>query len=355
MEETMARSIIGAFGALAALSLVGCSTGKDTGGNGTTGGTTGPAGCEVTISETVPAADTTDFYYQSNIEVMLSEADSTATVTLSDDAGNDIAGTASTSEDGTVIYFDPTDNLAPLTGYTISISTCGGEQNSSVAFSTSELGTPIECDLSGKAYRVDLASARFVQPDPAVASLLFDALEDDILLGVSSQGDASLTMLGALSDGAGGQQNYCLPSIEFPTEAVFDDPAFSVGPADTTIDVAGVSVTISNFGISGAFAPDCTYFGGGKLTGELDARVLGPLVGELLGEEDPDAICSLLTTFGVTCNPCSSDGEPYCAAVEVDQIAASTTGVALSCVSGEECHPACATSTCDDPTAGICD
>ena len=352
----MARSIIAACGALAALSLVGCSTGKDSGGSGSTGATTGSGGgCTVTISETIPGADATDFFYQSNIEVVLSEADSTATVTVSDDSGAEVAGAQSTSEDGTVIYFDPSDNLAPSTGYAISISTCSGEQSASVAFATSELGTPIDCDLTRGAFRVDLASARFVQPDPAVASLLFDALEDDILIGVANQGDTELDMLGALSDGSGGQQNFCYPSIEFPTAASFDNPAFAVGPADTTLDVAGVSIEISQLGISGAFAPDCSYFGGGRLTGELDARVLGPLVGELLGEEDPDEICTLLTTFGVTCNPCSTDGAPYCAAIEVDQIAASTTGVALSCIDEEECHPSCSTSTCEDDTAGICD
>jgi hypothetical protein len=353
MEKTMARSFICTFGALAALSLVGCSTDK-AGDSGTagTGDDGGDGSCSVTITETFPGADANDFFYQSNVEAMLSEADASATITLSGPDG-DVAGSVSTSDDGTTVYFDPTDDLAPSTDYSFSVSTCDGEGGSSISFSTSEYGTPIDCDLGGKAFRVDLGTARFVQPDPAVAALLFDALEDDILLGVDEMGDTDLVMLGAISEGSGGQQNYCYPSIDFPI-ASFDNPAFAVGPADTTLDVAGQSITISQLGISGAFSPDCTKFGGGRLTGELDARVLGPLVGELLGEEDPDAICTLLTTFGVTCGPCSLDGEPYCAEVEVDSITAATTGVSLSCISEEECHPSCATSTCDDPTAGIC-
>jgi len=351
----MARSIVSAFGAIAALSLIGCSGTKDgDSGSGGSTGTTGPQGCTVTIDATYPEADQADWFYRSAVEAYINEADASATISLSSDAG-DVSGSMSTDDDGLRLIFTPDAPLSPSTSYTMNISTCDGEGGASISFMTSELGTPIECDLSGKAYRVDLASARFVKPDPAVASLLFDALEDDILIGVSEQGDAELQMLGALSDGIGGQQNYCYPSIEFPTAAAFEDPFFSVGPADTTLNVADVSVTISQLGISGAFAPDCTYFGGGRLTGELDARVLGPLVGELLGEEDPDAICQLLTTFGVVCEACSSDGAEYCAAIEVVDIAAATTGVALSCVAGEECHPACTTSTCEDPTAGICD
>ena len=295
----------------------------------------------------------TDFYFQSPVEALLSEADPSATITLTDSSGAEVAGSQAV-EDETRIIFTPSADLTPSTEYTMSVSTCDGASGSSITFSTSELGLPVECDLAGKSYRVDLLSARFVQPDPAVASLLFEQLSDDILLVIASASDTELEMLGALSDGIGGQQNYCYPSIEFPTAASFADPVFAVGPEDVTLDVAGTSIQISGLSISGAIAPSCTYFGGGKLEGELDARVLAPLVEELLDTSDPDEICGLLVTFGVECKPCSSDSAPYCAEIEVDNITAANAGVPLACVSEEECHPACSTSTCEDPNAGDC-
>lgn len=350
----MARSLMSIFGVVAALSMVACSGDKGDTAGGAEGEGEGETECSVDISGTFPESGETEFFYQAAVEAYLTEADSTATITLTDSAGAEVAGTTSVSDDGLTLYFTPDADLAPSTSYTFEISTCSGETGGSIDFATSILGTPLDCDLSGKSFRVALADARFVQPDPSVAALLFDQLEDDILVGVSSMGDTELDMLGALSNGAGAGQNYCYPSIPFPP-ASFSDPAFQVGPADTTLAVAGIEVTISDLGISGAFAPDCSYFGGGRLTGQLDARVLAPLISDLLGEDDPDAICTLLTTFGVTCGPCSSDGENYCAEVEVDQITASTAGASLSCISEEECHPSCPTSTCDDPTAGICD
>ncbi len=342
------------FMTLATLSLIACGGDKG-GGTGTTGGDDGPNNneCTVTFQNENPADGTTDWYYMSALEVALSEADSTAVIDVADGSGAAVAGSTSFSEDGLVAYFTPDAPFAPSTQYTLTITTCGGEGGGSIGFATSELGTPLQCDITGKSFRVDLASARFLKP-VGVADLLLGSLEDDILVGVTAQVDTSLEMIGALSNGAGAGQDYCSPTIPFPT-ASFDDPAFNVGPADTSLTVAGVTVEISQLNISGAFAPDCSYFGGGVLSGELDARVLGPVIEPLLGMSDPDQICGALAGFGVTCDACASDGQPYCAEVLADQITADTTGTTLSCVDETECHPSCATSTCDDRNLGMCE
>ena len=349
----MIRSMNNAFGILAALTVVGCSTdGKDSGSAG--GGEGGEESCDVTFT-TFPEDGVNDFYFQSSVEALLSEADATATITLSDASGAEVAGTISV-EDDTRVVFTPDADLMPSTEYSMTVSTCNGESGSSITFSTSELGTPIDCDLTGKSYRVNLLDARFIQPGEAIAALLFDALTVDVLLGIDSATETDIQMLGAVSESLGGLQDYCTPSIDFPTAATFDNPVFSVGPADTTLEVAGTEVTISGLNISGAFAPDCSYFGGGRLLGELDARVLAPLVGELAGTEDPDEICGFLAPLGVTCEPCASDSQPYCAQVEVDQITATNYGQSLACVSMEECHPLCSDNSeeCTDPNAGDC-
>ena len=349
----MIRSMYCAFGILASLTIVGCSSGgKDSGGSGATDG--GDAACDVTFT-TFPESGVTDFYYQSSVEALLSEADETATITLADASGAEVAGTI-TVEDDTRVIFDPSADLAPNTEYSMTVSTCNGESGSSITFTTSELGPPIDCDLTGRSYRVDLLSARFVKPGEAIADLLFSALTVDVLLGVDTASESEILMLGAISESVGGLQDYCTPSIDFPEAAAFTNPAFSVGPAEVELDISGTPIEISSLSISGAFAPDCSYFGGGRLLGELDARVLAPLAGDLAGTEDPDEICAFLAPLGVTCEPCSSDSLPYCAQVEVDQIIGSNYGQQLACVSMENCHPLCGSNgeECTDPNAGDC-
>ena len=89
---------------------------------------------------------------------------------------------------------------------------------------------------------------------------------------------------------------------------------------DVTLSVAGVDLTINSLSISGTFAEDGSYFGGGEVVGQLDARVLAPLASDLgLEDDSPDALCNLLLGFGVQCIPCG-DGEPYCANLRVNRL-----------------------------------
>jgi hypothetical protein len=242
--------------------------------------------------------------------------------------------------------------LAPSTAYTVNISVCDGGANGSAAFTTSSLGAPVTVDLSGSTFVVNLAESRFVQP-AGVADLLLGSLENNILVGVSTASDTSIEMIGAIDADGSGVQDYCTPSIPFPT-ATFDNPSFQVGPADTTLNVAGVSITINGLSISGAFSADGSYFGGGRLEGQLDARTLAPLLGDLLGVTDPDEVCGLLIGFGVTCGACDSDGAAYCVDVLADQITATAQGASLVCIDEEDCHSECASSTCEDTSAGEC-
>jgi hypothetical protein len=327
----------------------GGSAGSGSGGSGSGGS----GDCSVTVLDTYPGSGQSDWHYLTPLEVELNDSDSTARLSLSK-GGSSVPGTFSTDDRDRILRFSPDDPLDPSTSYELSISLCSGDVSTSLSFSTSELGTPLDCSLEGKTYRAALEHGRFIKPDPAVASLLFDTFEDDFLLGVFSERGSSLELHAALSDGVGGPQNYCAPSIELGT-ATWSDPTFEFGPSDLTIEVAGVSIPVSSFYARGTFSPDCSYTGGGRWEGELDARVLAPLVGELLGAEDPDAVCALLTTFGVACEACSSDAEEYCIQVIVEDLQGSAIGTSLSCVSDEDCHPACSSSTCGDPSAGVCD
>lgn len=343
---------------LAAFALVGCAGGDDktdsgSAGDGGAGDGGDGGGCETTFAMSNPADSSTTHYYLDPVEVTLSVADASTTISIADAAGAAVSGSTSFSADGLTAIFTPTDGFAPSTTYNVNISVCDGASNSSAStFTTSALGAPVTVDLSGTTYVVNLGEARFVQP-AGVADLLLGSLENNILVGVKSATDTSIEMIGAIDADGSGVQDYCTPSIPFPS-AAFSNPSFQVGPADTTLDVAGVSITINGLSISGAFAADGSYFGGGRLEGQLDARVLAPLLGDLLGVTDPDEVCGLLIGFGVTCGTCSSDGAAYCADVLADQITATAQGAALVCIDEQDCHPECASSTCGDTSAGEC-
>jgi len=334
--------------------LAACGGDKDNAETGSTDGTDGTDGCSASVDSTFPADGEADAFYRTSVEFQLSDADPTAVLSLTDASGAAVAGSSSLSSDSTVVYFTPSAPLTSGAAYTASLAFCGG--NPSISFNTGSLGPAVSDtdSLVGKTYTVQLSSARFVKPE-GVADLLLGQLTDDVLIGVSGVSGTSIEMLGALSDGAGGPQNFCNPSIDFPTADFSENPFVAIGPADVNINAAGMSIPINSLVISGAFAADGSLFGGGVLSGQLDARSLAPLLGDLIGSTDPDEICGLLVGFGVTCGTCS-DGQNYCVDVLVDDITAmEKSGTSLECVSGTDCHPECAASTCADPNTGVCE
>jgi hypothetical protein len=331
------------------LALVGCGDkGEDTGGGSEADGSA-PACAVNAVSPAYPSSDgQPDFYYRADVEFKFDGIDEDATLTVKDLAtGTDVAGTAVWTD--STLAFTPSAPFATANEFTATLSHCAGE--SSVGFTTSSLGSALEGDLSslnGRTYKVGLDGARFVEP-AGVGSLLLGLLEQDILLGVVSATDTELEMMGAISVDGGGEQDRCEPSIEFPEVADFtSSPFFQIGPQDTTLSAAGYDIQISQLRISGDFSTDGTYIGGAILSGEIDARdIVGALVGGgLLEEEDPQAVCDLIGTFGVACAECSSDGQAYCLNLYVDQITATEEVFAL--VAQDECDPDACTEGCEE-------
>jgi hypothetical protein len=156
-------------------------------------------------------------------------------------------------------------------------------------------------------------------------------------------------MSGALSETDSSAQDLCEPSIEFPEPADFTSaPFFSIGPQDTTLSAGGFDVAINQLQIAGDFTADGSQIGGAILSGEIDARdLVGALVGGgLLEEEDPDAVCDLIGTFGVACEACASDGAAYCLAIYVDQITANRDPQTL--VVQDACDPEACAEGCEE-------
>lgn len=328
---------------LSALALIGCKGDDKTGETGEGEEET----CEVQISETVPTGGDSDFYYRGTIEVYFTATDSDGEVMLMDSAGTEVSGSTSWSDDGTVLYFTPDSALAPSTDYTLMISYCGG--NPEVTFRTSEVGGSVEEDtLVGKAYSIDLGSARFIEPE-GIGSVLGELLTQNILVGVTAVGGGTIQMVGAISAEGTTTQDTCTPSIPFPEADFSQNPYFEIGPEDTTISVAGYTATIGDLQISGAFGPDLSYFSGGTLGGVVDTTTLDdiPDLAELAGCDgtSDSCLCDFIAGTGfATCSECPDGSGPYCLTLLADQIVATEIDGTVIEVSEEDiaANPECA-------------
>lgn len=91
--------------------------------------------------------------------------------------------------------------------------------------------------------------------------------------------------------------------------------------------VGDVEVPLEAALFSGAFSADRATVGGVRLAATLDASSLVSAVSALWDEvRDADGVCSLVGSFGVACEPCASDGQPYCVAVEVWDVPGAALG-----------------------------
>lgn len=321
-----------------ALALAGC---KDKGGD-----SAGDiSACQAEVEDVFPADQAPDAYYRTTVEWQLSEADATAVASLADASGADVPGTSSYDTESDMVIFTASSPLSPGATYTAALTFCGGDPTST--FTVSELGGEVDQDgLVGRSYEVDLTDedVRFIEP-AGVADLLLSQLTNSILVGVDAVTEGqTIDIIGAISEDGSTTQDYCNPTIDFPTASFTEAPYFSIGPEDTTLSVAGVDVTISQLVLSGTFAPDGSYIGGVGLSGELDARVLAPVLGDLIEDADPDQVCDLVAGFGVSCEACNSDGELYCISVLADSITAVELSATIGVVDQENCDPLCAAS-----------
>ncbi|MEL6341683.1 MAG: Ig-like domain-containing protein [Myxococcota bacterium] len=308
--------------------------------------------CTVNVTPIYPTDGQADFYYLSPLEFGLSEADASATVTLADASGAAVSGSSALNEDQDELTFTPDAPLSSSTGYVATVSFCDGQSTADVSFSTSELGEPLADpgSIVGNTYAIDISSAEL---EPAALSVLLEGAGEipSVLLNVTSADATSLEFIGALSDDAGEVQDTCTPTLDdFPPADFSAQPFFEFSAPDgLNLSVAGFDITIAALNINGTFAADGSYFGGGTLVGELDARDIGFIALELgLESDDPDELCSLLGGLGVTCQTCASDGEAYCATITATRIVANANSNPVVSVEDENCFEGCLDS-CTNP------
>lgn len=289
---------------------------SDTGGTDDTDNPDVPA-CTNSISETFPESGDAEAFYRTNVEFKLVTAEPDATITVTDASGAEVAGT--TEVDGTTVRFTPSTGFQASTAYTATLDySC---EDASISFTTSDVGTAVSdpSTLVGNVYTLPLTEGRFVEP-PGIGPILAGVLTVNVLIEVTEATATEVKMMGAVSaDGNPNAQDMCTETIDFPTAADFsENPFFAIGPEDTTLSVAGYSVTIDDLEITGAFAADGSSLQGATLAGSIDTRPLAPLV----GVEGDDGVCELLGGFGIACVACSDGSGDFCLALEVQDMTA---------------------------------
>lgn len=308
---------------LGALALIGCSGSKDEGSGDTagttTGGTAGGAGggCANSILSELPANGAADAYYRTSVYVTLATAEADATITMTDSAGGEVAG--SSTAEGNVITFSPSAPLTPGETYNSTLNWSCGPTESSWSVDPGVGDSVDSAGLVSRAYSLDLSSGNFVQP-PGVGDLLGSLLEFSLFVGVTAADDTSVSMIGALSDDSGTAQDLCSETIDFPVSADFTENPFFVIESDSLpIEVEGFEVVIDDLTLSGAFAADSSSVEGVVLAGKIDTR---PLVDLVSPGGDDNAVCVLVSTFNVSCEACSDGSGDFCLSVYVDNMSA---------------------------------
>ena len=141
--------------------------------------------------------------------------------------------------------------------------------------------TPIDEDLTGGTYVVNIADADIVEP-AGVGGILGALIDQELMLAVTSQTDTEIEMMGALSVAGSdpADQEYCLQTIDFPTADFSGNPEFSIGPADVTFVIGGYEVPFTDFELSGTFATDGSDFHDGVLATTIDTREIDSAMGQ---------------------------------------------------------------------------
>jgi hypothetical protein len=281
--------------------------------------------CDVGFSEAEPSDNDSDVYWQDDLLFWLDGADDTASVTVVNEAGDALEGTLQNDEGA--LTWSPNTGLTPDSTHTATVAWCAGEEQ--ISFTTSDLGAPLETDVTGETYALDLGTATWVKP-VGIDMFLGDALDFSILLGVEEASDV-LDFVGAIPETGTIEQDECLPTLDFDPIDFSTTPFFEIGPVDLPIDLMGVSLTVWSMNISGTFEPDGEAMSEVSLAGALDMREVGPALGDIAGGlpldlSDPDEACATLTLLGISCEACPSGDGDYCLALDLVDIQATSSG-----------------------------
>jgi hypothetical protein len=310
---------------------------------------TGPAAdvCATVLLSADPAVNSTAAPLTVMPSVNLSVSDPSANLLLTTAEGTRVEGLFSL--DGRILTFTPAAPLETATDYTAVATWCGGTASGVIPFTTTA------GDLVGNTYRVPLGTMTYLGSNELVIGLIFPEPRD-LLLKVTAQSTSLLDLRVAPTTTTLGMQDACLESHDWIGADFTADPRFVTVPHDYSPGTSEVNVPLSSMVIDATVMPGGVGLHKLRVTGDVDVREAATFFADVLGTGDPNALCGQLAGFGVSCQACVSDGSEYCIPLSSEEgsavLEADTT---VDCVRSEFCHPDCATSTCEDPSDGVCD
>ena len=302
---------------------VGDGGGSD--GGGSDGGT---ADCEATVVGITPADGDLYAALDTSVVVELTEPDPTAVVTLVDGTGAAVVG--SQVMDDEVVTFTPAAPLESDAEYTVQVSWCLGEVESS--FSTYTWSDPLGWDPRGLVWALDLESMEWEAPAGA-GDLLLGESAPDMLIAVDAYYHR-LGMLWGWSTYDGVEQDECVATTSPELVSLEGLPEFTMGPVDGTFDVWGLPLLVHDLVLTGRFGVEMEPLRALRLRAVADMREWGA-VGEVLGVKDPGELCKLVGSFGDYCMACA-DGALYCVPIDGTATRASQVDSSIVARSAEE-------------------
>lgn len=279
-------------------------------------GDTASTACDVpAITATWPAADQDQISRSATITVQFDGSIPAESISASVTAdGADVAGSVQV-DDGRVTW-TPQDLLPAEAEVAWAMDLCGAEVSGS--FQTGAEGEQVEPTiLDGDSWTLDMESATWVEP--VGGELIFgEVFTGLLLLGVQEVNEDSIDLIGGAAQDVEGalMQDPCVATFDFPAADFLNNPYVTVGPTVLEVEVQGLPVEIQQVSFSGAFSADGESILDARLEGEVDARDIAPSVGA-----SADDLCELLSSYlGVECVECSSDLEPLCLRIRVEDI-----------------------------------
>ncbi|MCB9777584.1 MAG: hypothetical protein H6742_03385 [Alphaproteobacteria bacterium] len=206
----------------------------------------------------------------------------------------------------------PADAQVEWTADSCGVTAAGG-------FTTGSLGDTVDAAaLQGQSWALDLDRATWLEP-PGGQILLGQVFGGDLLLGVQASSGATLDLIGGAAEEVEPgwiQQDPCIPTFDFDAVDFGNNPYISVGPTTLELDFEGVPVVLSQVYLGGVFVDGGAGIEDASLQAEIDARdVAGSLGGTA------DQLCDLVESyFGIECIACSTDAEPLCLALDIQEI-----------------------------------
>ncbi|MCB9761605.1 MAG: hypothetical protein H6739_17305 [Alphaproteobacteria bacterium] len=192
----------------------------------------------------------------------------------------------------------------------------------------------VDSPLVGKVFLLESRTGRIVEP-PGVGSILESYLEGSLLVEVVQVRTTQLDLrVAPVSQDNPREQDLCSATAELTF--TYAEPRFSFGPQDLSYTHDGDVIAAQGVTVQGGFAAGLEGIRDISAAGLVDTR---PMVDRVEEGGEPDAICQIVSGFGVACEPCA-DGETLCLQMEVIDLVAEETDATLIPIEGD-CHESC--------------